>query len=601
MFKNLYLVFAVLFCTLCMYSCTLLDESKELFRRCELTSNCESGYECHCGICQYIGDIAGIRNSSLNCDNQGNTECFSDSNCERGSVCEENTCVELQCESLLDCPGYDRTCIPDLEICTAYECTNDSDCSDKLFCNEYLCVENISCSNSCDCSSEMICNIVTGTCVPAQSSCESDNHCPCEKFCSNENYCIDGCSSDEECISSEFCDKHSHQCEYGCRNNSGCRSDEICANHQCVHEACTPGSCSDGERCNTDLGLCEIFGDLRLCESCANDDQCGSSADQCTILSESNESFCTAACDIDIPGICDAGYTCYPVSSNSSQCIPFGNECKLCHIEGCPPNMWCNASSGECEQLSGICQQCSIDYQCEEGYSCALLELRSYCFSQCSTTSCPNEYSCNENQICMPDSGNCQPCDSLPTCNSPTPYTDEVNCRCVSCLEHSQCEQGLLCSPDFQSCYWADAECTSDSDCEPDTKCAGGLCVECISQMDCPDDMCIQGRCHACECEPDFRCDPWGNCIEIPENCSGPEDCIASDGQQGICDSDTDRCYLPGYCGSADPFFSECPTPLVCQEVVQGQMTNCYGCDMLTIPCREGELCLFESCIAFEM
>ena len=534
-------------------------------------------------------------------DDPEDSGCSDDSKCERGFICEEDACVEWQCASKLDCPGRDRTCVPDSGTCTPYECESELDCTDGLLCLDHLCVDNVPCSSRCGCPDGMICNIITGACGPAPNTCENDDHCPCNTACSDGGTCVEGCVSDEECISSMFCNTDSNQCESGCRSTSDCQDGETCVDNQCAFESCTPGSCGDGFQCNPTSGVCEVFGELGLCEPCENDDQCGSSADECTIISSNNESFCTTACDVDTPGSCGSGYVCYAVSSNSSQCIPVGNECKICHSEGCPPNMWCNSSSGECESVVDTCGQCSMEDQCQEGSSCAVLALRSYCFPQCPDSSCPSEYTCDENGVCMPDSGTCQSCDDLPACTPPTPYADEVNCRCVTCLDHSQCEDGLMCSPDFQSCYWSDTECASDGDCGPDKKCVGGLCVECISQMDCPDGQCIQGKCDICECDPGFRCDPMGNCVEIPEGCSSPADCIAPDGTQGNCDLVTASCYKPGSCGSVDPFFSECPAPLVCEELLPGFAAVCTGCDMLTIPCREEELCLFGSCITIDM
>ncbi|MCA9543248.1 MAG: hypothetical protein KC613_02630 [Myxococcales bacterium] len=50
--------------------------------------------------------------------------CASDSQCERGQVCEEGACAVIQCSGIGSCPGSGRTCLFDLRQCSPKECAD---------------------------------------------------------------------------------------------------------------------------------------------------------------------------------------------------------------------------------------------------------------------------------------------------------------------------------------------------------------------------------------------------------------------------------------------------------------------------------------------
>ena len=64
MLKKLLFVFLMFWGSLLFCSCTLLDETLELYRHCETSSTCEVGYECQNGFCQHASDTEDLNQDS---------------------------------------------------------------------------------------------------------------------------------------------------------------------------------------------------------------------------------------------------------------------------------------------------------------------------------------------------------------------------------------------------------------------------------------------------------------------------------------------------------------------------------------------------------
>ena len=172
--------------------------------------------------------------------------------------------------------------------------------------------------------------------------------------------------------------------------------------------------CSEGQRCNTDTGVCEPIPD-----SCTQDEDC--TPWYCNLYS--------GTCQADpFDGKCNndtecrnafgGDYTCHPVLLN---CVLPLDPGKCYVTEDCgDPDLVCDPRSNTCVEKGSACMQDS---------------------------------DCEPNHVCI--SGTC-----VFECQDP-------------CESHIQCDDGKIC---HDGCCVANMSCTTDEDCIPPKECIAGWC-----------------------------------------------------------------------------------------------------------------------------
>ena len=180
-------------------------------------------------------------------------------------------------------------------------------------------------------------------------------------------------------------------------------------------------------------------------------DQCGPGADPVEV-----EPYCCAAWQV----CSDVANECVPNPD-----APIGNQC----VESVDcPGIGEFCSGGTCYDPAGH-DVCTASFQCPADERCDLTV-----------------------DLCVPDKGGCNFCDSFPE-------------LC--------CEEGFLCDTETSFCEpIGEAECTTVEDCRSNELCDDfGRCVQCITDDD---------------CGPGTTCNPaTGSCRSASNACEGPDDC----------------------------------------------------------------------------
>lgn len=422
------------------------------------------------------------------CDDSNEASCSSDQDCSRGQVCEAEACTEISCQSIGECPGTGRTCLPDKNLCSTKEC------GDQVNGVLLECAEGFTCNTS----------------GPYLYSCVADN-------------APTMCTSDVDCASAA--------------------EGQSCCNGQCAPMCDTPITPMDmgmgGTTPPVDMMTTPVT--AQLCTPCANDAVCSTLGEgaKCTAIGEGN--FCTSLCTDDSE--CPNGFSCF---STLGQCIPSNFECAACQQTPCEAGQFCNTSSGECGPPQGLCGSCSEDAGCADGRVCRDTGTSANCVQTCAQASdCPNGNSCTDG-ACIPDSGVCDPCAG--TCAGGTPYCVADEGRCAECGPTSPCAQGLRCDLMTYTCTDAlpNGMCVVDTDCQGGV-CFSGECVECFQDSDCPARnicdpntlTCQYSACAGVACQRNSTCDPnTGRCTP---GCTSNTDCVLPDVME--CNPQTGQCY----------------------------------------------------------
>ena len=223
--------------------------------------SCDNGEECYQGEC--INPCESDEDCSDNetCDNEGlcipspsngDDDCSADADCAgEAQICVDSECVELQCETNIDCPpgescdenlqcvpdDGDTSCASDAECVSPNEMCCDGECVETQFSNDHC----GSCGISCDAGAGEVCD--EGSCIDAE--CSVNEHCASNSECP---VCVDNecrqCQSEDDCpeetggvclVSAD--DENAGFC--GCSENSDCPTtadgeEQDCCNHECV-------------------------------------------------------------------------------------------------------------------------------------------------------------------------------------------------------------------------------------------------------------------------------------------------------------------------------------------------------------------------------
>lgn len=544
--------------------------------------------------------------SACSAADTASSQCTTSDECESGLACQtDGTCGEVPCSLgcvdgeiclQLDADGnYDPS---EEGVCTAVECgggRGGPSCPEGFTCINGGCYEGTSDPVPCGCSTE----------CPSGQTCIAG-------VCGTETT---GCLQDCECLAGQTCDE-------------GTCTGEV------VTDLCEGVTCDPGLVCDPATGSCVDDGggsSGNLCDPCASDAECGSEADGCVALGDG--SFCGSACTGE--GDCPDGYTCFRVDSViGEQCVPAGGSCGGCLATGCDAGQFCNSATEVCEPVAATCAPCAVENQCGPDAACAQLGGRPFCLPTCDA-GCDAGFTCGDvggRDLCVPDAGSCDgsSCElSAGDCTGDTPILDAASCACVECRVDDDCGAGQVCSPGG-ACITSGAPCESITDCPAGQICDTRVdtCVECITPGDCPSgQICNSGVCEECVCDPGFRCDLAGDCVETgdPADCGSDSECegfardLGGTGEGATCDSEI-GCYTIGACngsllggggglpipdlgdfgGTTDPFDAPCPPGTTCDILIELDLGGsgefftfaCKGCDE-TNPdaCREGEVC----------
>ncbi len=430
----------------------------------------------------------------------GGTSCLEDRDCERGSICLDESCSVQSCESIHDCSW--GTCLLDLKSCSAKECADIQD-GVELFC-------------------------------PAERS-----------------FCLETGPNQGSCILPDL----------ACTGPADCAPLGVgfsCCGGTC-HQNCPDigiilqdmGSPPELDAAPTDsspqvdLPSVEERG---ACEACSNDRECSGLGEgaRCTAIGDGQ--FCTQACEPD-EASCEPGFSCV---AGLNQCLPSNYRCEGCLVEGCPAGQLCDAVSAECVAPRGACGLCNSDAECAAGLNCQEMGNFKHCFEPCGEgESCSTEsYQCLGG-FCKPSSAVCDACGS--TCTGDLPVCIDAEEICGECGVRQACEPPLRCNQEHR-CEESSG-CITSVDCsDPATPfCFGAECVQCMQLSDCaPRHDCIDWSCVPSSCagvlcqtgsfcnEETGRCDPG---CQTADDCAPMEDieCNASTGQchynDGLCDT----------------------------------------------------------------
>ena len=487
------------------------------------------------------------------CSSGEDEGCVDDTECARGTICQNSVCNAVPCVGSSLCPGELQACI-DTGFCSAIECLTDDDCQRTGLGNK--CVDRAcfnACSSRLDCPDGLVCDSSTGQCGDPTG------------ICGNDDQCLDG----------EVCDQEINRCVDGGMGEPD------------MGPAPTPDMTPDPSE------------GLGACEPCVNSSECGGADDECTIVGNNGESFCTSACGTDSD--CSAGFECAQAIPNVSalQCLPTLNRCEGClrASQECPEGQICDLNTLSCNTPKINCQPCMSDGECVEGGRCYLEGQVQVCGEPCQDNGdCGPNFNCVNRDganVCVTSNqcGLIDDCNPPPTCEGDTPVLNDEFCTCVQCDEDGQCPQGQVCGSNFR-CLEASDECTNGSDCSAPTPfCLGGFCVQCVSDVDCVNDpsgdRCFAGLCQPCDCPEGFVCDGRGECVEF-SGCQSDAECVMGN-TMGRCHDG--GCYQPGVCGPSDTSFSSsCPNGLNCSPVAGGLVNACVGCAS-DQECRPGEFC----------
>lgn len=286
-----------------------------------------------------------------------------------------------------------------------------------------------------------------------------------------------------------------------------------------------------------------------------------------------------------------------------------------------------------CDEVTGLCVECTIDDECDEGQLCDMGTRSCYTgcsddddcdateecdlfFGQCVSVTppgCTNDLDCMANERCDMETSTCQPivgCISSDDCM----LFEECNLvtnQCESTIENpcddtDDCETGFFCDLNLGGSCEQIGECVIDDDCTGlNEYCSptSFLCeieLECLFHADCERGMicdfatnqCIEEPCSAempFDCPGELVCDVLiGRCQEAA-TCWDLFDCVTLPNQ--VCDEPGGTIFYEEPCGpdpdapdggfvddAGDPYACEDPEAYCLEDIDNGVPTGEYYC-----------------------
>ncbi len=192
----------------------------------------------------------------------------------------------------------------------------------------------------------------------------------------------------------------------------GCEPGEVCIDEACYTRDCAEEECDSGQVC---------FEDRCVSRDCAGV-ECGAYPNIC------RDGVCTTgSCETDPDVRCPGGLECV-----DDQCL------LACTVQ---------ADCGDLACIGGFCRICDVAADCGDTLIC----LESRCVPPCTE----DPELCDEDEVCDPDTGRCDP-----ACDDESPCPPGEVCRRGVCEDEQ-------CTPD-----------TEDADCRDDELCLDGECVQ---------------------------------------------------------------------------------------------------------------------------
>ncbi|WP_373046629.1 PPC domain-containing protein [Vulgatibacter sp.] len=346
------------------------NEAGDACVACLESDDCAAGEACEAGSCVAVPvectsdveceEAAPGRPLCLVEDGRGLcVECRGGADCGEGIDCLGGACVDVRCESDLDCEAF-----PDLPVCSdegrCVGCTGDEDCAEGESCSEAgICEPPFRCGSNQDCAGNPageVCDPASGACVV----CTGDADCAIGQRCEERAACVAiACDTVNDCPVGARCEAGSCSAAGPCGSGADCafdpRAPACNAEGQCV-ECTVDAGCGTGERCIDEVCTvpqeCVTDSECRggyvcaggLCGACRTDDQCP-------------RGICSA-------GACIDAATCTS-DADCADGVCSGDVCSDCATTlDCAPGLWCAA--GQCVQPPS----CTADVECGPGSIC---------------------------------------------------------------------------------------------------------------------------------------------------------------------------------------------------------------------------------------
>ena len=353
--------------------------------------------------CSDDGNVASVpENPKLNLGDA----CESSELCPEGSVCANGVCTdESDPCALLKCDGEckDGKCVEEVNTCGGKKCTDKQKCQNNVcvdLCGGEICTEGFTCIQN-HCTEEL-----TG------EPC-GDTTCTDEQYCVNEICHETGDCGGITCTDEEVCYHDACHVQGDCGGLT-CTEDEACFKDECRFLGdCDGVTCNDDETCYFDgcrpIGDCggAICYDNEYCfqnSFCQEKVKCGDV--YCDINFECIEETCQPSSTCSETGIEKCGESCCSLDEfcgKRSTCCSKENACgqdccqsgEVCENEVC--HIACDENIVRCKLTDGS-EKC-----CAAGEICVSHQ----CFTP--TTSCVDNYMCENGQYCDPENKQCLP------------------------------------------------------------------------------------------------------------------------------------------------------------------------------------------------
>lgn len=461
-------------------------------------------------------------------------------------------------------------------------------------------------------------------CLALVSACDSDSEggvsCLTHDECPRGQYCTaGGVCGERECQSVGDCEGvgvvclqdlglcSARECDEGAApgEEGACPGGYFCSAGTCLLREPGMGDTVGGDTTHEgdikDHEIDEPVPGVPACTVCASSTECG---DDMSCLQLGGDRHCLAACENDAD--CLAGWVCYPLTQDGDVCIPSSYQCNAdCLVDGCDEGYVCDQvegreTFGECVPALDLCSNCEHDWQCGEGYRCAMTVAgHRFCVAECyDDAPCDDWANCQEKgdmggvgvMICMPENPTCcgpdcvdEECD--PPCSGRLPICHQG--RCVQCVEDEDCvDTGGTCVSNH--CQGGPCEGNPTAPYELD-----GECVQCLRDEHCDSNICRADN----TCEGDDPCGgacqpPYPGCAVI----NGVPSCVPCTEDAhcgtGACDTSTYLCDNHGIteCGQ-DCVINGCPDAPQFDLACDTRTGCCYdrdgNCDNVVAFCNE--------------